>query len=109
MVVLFTAIGKLGLKSGERIRASAGGCVFSALETAVSLKIQAYALKALSCQCFHLEQFVVHNLDMIPVFMWSAGTEVPTQLHAMSDSFGWQPVNCVTLTEMASGPSVNSL
>lgn len=60
------------------------------------------------CQCFHLEQFVVHNLDMIPVFMWSAGTEVPTQLCAVSDSFGCQSVNCVTLTEMASGPSVNS-
>lgn len=46
---------------------------------------------------------------MIPVFTWSAGNEVPTQLHEMSDSFGWQPVNCVTLTEMARRASVNSL
>lgn len=46
---------------------------------------------------------------MIPVFTWSAGNEVPTQLHEMNDSFGWQPVNCVTLTEMACRASVNSL
>lgn len=46
---------------------------------------------------------------MIPAFTWSAGNEVPTKLHEMSDSFGWQPVNYVTLTEMASVPSVNSL
>lgn len=35
--------------------------------------------------------------------MWSAGTEVPTQLCAVSDSFGWQPVNCVTLPETPVG------
>lgn len=51
----------------------------------------------------------MHNFNMIPVFTWSAGNEVPTQLHEMSDSFGWQPVNSVTLSEMAGGSSVSAL
>lgn len=45
-VGVVTEIEKLQIKSGERIRASAGGCIFCFRNC--SLKIQAYALKALS-------------------------------------------------------------